>query len=43
MNEKEIEVSHVMTGDQVLDIFTKPMKIDAFWKFKGLLGMIDGR
>ena len=43
VKENEVEVLHVKTGDQVADIFTKPLKIDAFRKFKSLLGMIDGR
>ena len=30
-------------GDQMADIFTKPLNINAFWKFTCLLGMIDGR
>jgi len=29
--------------DQVVDIFTKPLKIDVFRKFKCLLEMIDER
>ncbi|XP_056159718.1 secreted RxLR effector protein 161-like [Syzygium oleosum] len=43
VKEKEIEISHVKSEDQVADIFTKPLKVDAFWKLKSLLGMIDGR
>ena len=43
VKENEVEVLHVKTIDQVGHIFTKPLKIDAFRKFKSLLGMIDGR
>ena len=42
MKKKEIELTYVKSSDQVADIFTKPLKVDLFNKFKMLLGMVDG-
>ncbi|KAJ4781946.1 polyprotein [Rhynchospora pubera] len=38
---KNIELIHVKSEDQVADIFTKPLPIKLFEKFKNLLGMMD--
>ena len=42
VKKKEIELTYVKSSDQVADIFTKPLKVDLFNKFKMLLGMVDG-
>ena len=42
VKNKEIEVKFVKSQDQIADIFTKPFKIDAFKRFRSMLGMIDG-
>jgi hypothetical protein len=35
----DVEMTHVANRDQVADIFTKPLPIELFNKFKKLLGM----
>ena len=42
VKKKEIELTYVKLNDQIADIFTKPLKVDLFNKFKMLLGMVDG-
>lgn len=37
--EGAIELIHCPTQEQLADIMTKPLKLDAFVKFRGLLGM----
>ena len=41
MLSKEVDVSHVSTGEQVADILTKPLGRTKFEKFKYELGLID--
>lgn len=43
MKINEVELIYVKTQDQVVDIFTKPLGVQLFTKFKTLLGMIDER
>ena len=40
VKNKEVELLYVKTQDQVADMFTKPLKVDLFIKFKISLGMI---
>lgn len=42
IKEKNIELVYVKSEDQVADIFTKPLPVKLFEKFKNLLGMKDG-
>jgi len=37
---KKVEVKYVKTQDQVVNIFTKPLKYDVFVKMRDLLGVI---
>jgi hypothetical protein len=41
VKEKKVELIHMSSDDQVADIFTKPLPIVKFEKFKNLLGMKD--
>lgn len=41
MKEKEVEVVHAKSHNQVVDIFTKSLKIDHFYKLKTLIRVID--
>lgn len=43
MKINEVELIHAETQDQVVDIFTKPLEVKLFTKFKTLLGMMDER
>ena len=37
---KEVQLEFVKSQDQVVDIFTKPLKYDTFYKLRALLGVI---
>ena len=37
---KEVQLEFVKSQDQVVDIFTKPLKYDTFYKLRDLLGVI---
>jgi hypothetical protein len=41
VKEKKVELIHVGSENQVVDIFTKPLPTMKFEKFKNLLGMKD--
>ena len=41
MKNQEIEIKFCRLEDQVAEIFTKPLKMDMFEKFKMMLGVID--
>jgi hypothetical protein len=43
VKEKEIELVHVKSEDQVADIFTKPLSTRLFEKIRNLFGMKDIR
>jgi hypothetical protein len=43
VKEKEIELVHVKSEDQVADSFTKPLSTRPFEKLRNLLGMKDIR
>ena len=43
VKNKDMELIYIKTHDQIADIFTKLLGVDLFNKFKGLLGMKDGR
>jgi hypothetical protein len=43
VKEKKVELIYVNSEDQVMNIFTKPLPIMKFEKFKNLLGMKDGK
>ena len=38
-----VELVHVASQDQVVDIFTKPLPKVLFEKYKKMIGMMDGR
>lgn len=40
IERREVELNYVKSQDQISDIFTKPLKSDAFNKFRSLLGII---
>jgi hypothetical protein len=40
---KEVEVKHVKTQNQVANIFSKPLKYDVFAKIRDMLGVIKMR
>ena len=35
-----IQLEYVPTADQVMDIFTKPLNLEKFWKFHDALGLV---
>lgn len=39
VNEGVIELLHCHSEEQIADVMTKPMKAEAFTKFKKLMGM----
>nr|KYP74248.1 Copia protein [Cajanus cajan] len=39
--EKEVAIEYFPTEEQVVDIFTKPLKAELFYKLKKMLGMIQ--
>ena len=41
VKNQEIELEFCRSEDQVVDIFTKPLKTDAFEKLKIMFGVID--
>ncbi len=41
MSEKEIEVNHVASSDQLVDIFTKPLGRTLFENLRSELGMVN--
>ena len=41
VKKQEIKLEYCRSEDQVVDIFTKPLKIDVFKKLKMMLGVID--
>jgi hypothetical protein len=36
-----VEMVHCNSGDQIADIFTKPLKLDSFYKLRAMLGVYD--
>ncbi len=38
---KKIDLVHVDTKDQVVNIFTKALGINKLWKFRSVLGVLD--
>ena len=40
VKNQEIELEFCRSEDQVIDIFTKPLKVDAFEQLKMMLGVI---
>uniref|UniRef100_M1A7P8 Copia-type reverse transcriptase n=1 Tax=Solanum tuberosum TaxID=4113 RepID=M1A7P8_SOLTU len=40
VQDKEIMVEYCKTEEQVVDIFTKPLKLELFIKLKKMLGMV---
>ena len=43
VKEKNVELTYMKTHYQVANIFTKPLAVDLFYKFKNLLEMKHGR
>jgi hypothetical protein len=43
VKEKKVKLIYVNSEDQVMNIFTKPLPIMKFEKFKNFLGMKDGK
>jgi len=43
MKEKDVDLVHVRSEDQVADIFTKALPIRLYVKLRNHLGMVDGR
>lgn len=41
VNDGIVRLSHVPTGDQVADIFTKPLKLEQFEKLRRMLGVTE--
>ncbi|XP_050915169.1 secreted RxLR effector protein 161-like [Lathyrus oleraceus] len=41
--EKEVVIEYCPAEEQIADIFTKPLKIESFYKLKKMLGMINLR
>jgi hypothetical protein len=39
VDAKEVMIEYCPTEEQVADIFTKPLKIELFYKLKKMLGM----
>lgn len=42
VNKGEVQLKFCGTRDQVADIFTKPLKLEAFEEFRRKLGVCDG-
>ena len=42
IKNKEVEIHHVKTSEQVVDILTKPLKYEIFQQLRRKLGMLDG-
>ena len=40
IERREVELNYVKSQDQISDIFTKPLKSDAFTKFRSLFGIV---
>ena len=40
ITRKNVQIDYAMTKDQVADIFTKPLKVEDFIKFKNILGVV---
>jgi len=38
--EKEVMIEYCPTEEQIADIFTKPLKMESFYKLKKMLGMM---
>ena len=40
VNKRKVELVHVRSEDQIVDILTKPLRTDRFFKFRSLLGLV---
>jgi len=40
IDEKEVMIEYCPTEEKIADIFTKPLKIESFYKLKKMLGMM---